>query len=298
VLRIEFQRVLTAGRSRADALNNPSAVCFDAAHEELYVLDDGNRRIVIYDRDGGYVGQIRWKADRLFPTGLTVDDQGTLYLVNGQPAILACDYRGRVLDEWPVKYPEGETRERPSLNRVLAGPQGQLYLLDTVNKRIVVVDSQTGELRREFGGSGSEFGRFQSLNDLALGPDGRIYGCDMTTSYVTAFDPDGRALRRIGEPGGNPGSLALPTGVTVDRDNHIFVVDCTRHALLAYDRNGRRYPIQGRGDRLLEEYGGLGKSAGWFYFPKFVGTDSLGRIYVVEPFLNRVQVFAVHVSRR
>jgi DNA-binding beta-propeller fold protein YncE len=69
----------------------------------------------------------------------------------------------------------------------------------------------------------------------------------------------------------------------VDNQGRILVVDATGHGMLGYDQKGK----------LLFALGGLGKSEGRFYFPKSVATDKNGRIYVVEPFLGRVQVLNV-----
>jgi hypothetical protein len=62
-------------------------------------------------------------------------------------------------------------------------------------------------------------------------------------------------------------------------------VDTTGHGILGYDNKGK----------LLFALGGLGKSEGWFYYPRYISTDRNGRIYVVEPFLGRIQVLSVEI---
>jgi hypothetical protein len=109
-----------------------------------------------------------------------------------------------------------------------------------------------------------------------------IYLVDVMASRVYVFSSEGKYERSIGDPGAAFNTLSLPFGVAVDEQDRVLVVDSSGHGLLGYDKEGR----------FLFALGGLGKIEGRFYFPKYVTADRNGRIYVVEPFLGRIQVLS------
>ena len=55
--------------------------------------------------------------------------------------------------------------------------------------------------------------------------DGNIYVVDSYLTTVQIFDQEGRFLLAFGEPGERPGAFHVPTGLTVDGTNRIFVCD-------------------------------------------------------------------------
>ncbi len=119
--------------------------------------------------------------------------------------------------------------------------------------------------------------------DAATDTGGNIYFGDMRPGQVVVFDSKGNYLKRIGEPGGGDRQISRPTGVTVDKKGRIFVVSTVRHMILCYDPDGK----------FIGEFGGLGKSPGYFYFPTKIVSDN-DRFYVLDSPLNRVQVFEVN----
>ena len=90
---------------------------------------------------------------------------------------------------------------------------GNLYVLDEVNSRVVVV-SPAGDLVREFGRRGDGPGEFGSARGLAVTPDGRAVVFDGSNLAFQVFGADGEFTRasRIEQAEGGPVSLFLITG--------------------------------------------------------------------------------------
>jgi len=268
--------VLSGGRTSADRFSHPEAVAVDEIHQEVYVADTGNDRLLVFGTDGAFHAEIKvWEGLRM-PSAVAVGRE--IYVVGSDPRrVAALDARGRLktlLDADP-----GDGRQVRAGSIALSGDR--LYVVDRANDRLLAFDLVRRRVLFGFGGHGAADGQFESLVDVAVGPDGEVYGLDMRRASVSVFDAAGVFLRKFGEAGGASGQLGLPAGLGVDRDGNTLVADATRHTLLIYGRDGR----------FLREYGGMGRSPGWFYFPQKVLADAAGRVFVVEPFLDRVQVF-------
>jgi hypothetical protein len=74
------------------------------------------------------------------------------------------------------------------------------------------------------------------LLDVAIAPDGRIFGADHAAGVVRIFDAEGGCLGDIGAAG-TPGALQAPTGLFVKGDE-LFVVDQRANAVRIYDLAG------------------------------------------------------------
>jgi DNA-binding beta-propeller fold protein YncE len=282
------------GADMEKPLNQPSDVFIDEEHNEIYVVDAGNRRVVVFEMDGfgKYQFQIPWESGG--PTSLVVNARGEILVtIGGKVAI--CDFRGNLLEYVDFYGFPGAEEMKPT--RLKIDRMSNYYVLDSAQRRVLIFDSDW-ELkfiidRDSFpkivrnlthGKTKAEpMVKGLSIGDISVDDEGMIYLVDSLASHVFVFDSQGNYVRSIGEPGSAFNTLSLPTGVAVDSQDRVLVVDATGHALLGYSKESKR----------LFALGGLGKTQGWFYFPRCVSADRDGRIYVVEPFLSRVQVLRV-----
>ena len=85
----------------------------------------------------------------------------------------------------------------------------------------------------------------------------------------------------FGRVGDAPGDLALPKGVAVDSQGHLYVVDARFENVQIFDREGR----------LLLSFGEEGNAPGEFWLPSGIHVDSTDRIWVCDSYGRRVQVF-------
>ena len=172
----------------------------------------------------------------------------------------------------------------------------------------------------DWGGEGSEVGQFRLPRGVAVGPQGLIYVADSANARVQCFSHDGTFVRSwsdAGEP------LVEPFDISVDRAGRVYVLDVGRQVIARYPADGefqadiggnlgfygpRGIGLDGEGNIYVADTGGQrivklspdgellkvlaqgGEAPGQVIQPTDVAVDQLGRVYVVEPMANRLQV--------
>ncbi len=100
-------------------------------------------------------------------------------------------------------------------NSLCFGPDGFLYVSDTLNWRILKL-TRDGTPVWTKGKPGYYLEDFGRPRGLRVGPDGVIYVADAATEIIQMLNADGDVLMHVGGPGSVPGALYLPAGVAVD----------------------------------------------------------------------------------
>ena len=286
------------GADMDQKFNQPSDVFIDEKHNEFYVVDSGNRRVVVFDMDGFYQYQFAIPGKYGVPSSLEVNNRDEiLVVIDGKVA--CCDFRGSLLEH--VEFDGFPDAEKVKVTRLRIDRKNNYYVLDAGKQRVLAFDSDwnfkfaidkdglPGVKKKmtptplAFHGKEEPMVKSWGISDICVDDDGLIYLVEPMASYVFVFNGKGKYLRSIGEPGAAFNTLSLPNGVTVDSRGRVLVVDTTGHGMLGYDKKGK----------FLFALGGFGNSTGRFYFPKYISADRAGRIYVVEPFLGRIQVLTV-----
>lgn len=175
--------------------------------------------------------------------------------------------------------PESEPFSMPSDAAV--GQNGDLYVLDGVNHRVVVYDAD-GKFRFKFGSRGSGLGQLLFPLGISTTPDGKVYVADSGNHRFQVFSPDGNPLKVVPLPDTASGVPPDPTDVTVDPvRKQLYVVDNDNHKLHVYNLANNRFE---------HVWGGPGQGRRQFRFPFFIDTSDRGYVFVVEPINTRVQV--------
>lgn len=79
------------------------------------------------------------------------------------------------------------------------------------------------------------FGRVAAV---AVGIDNQIHVLEAQAREVRVFDLNGKHVRTIGGPGGGPGELTFPVGMTVDPSGHVWVSDEGAGKYIVYAPDG------------------------------------------------------------
>lgn len=157
---------------------------------------------------------------------------------------------------------------------VALNKRGDIYVLDGLNGRVAVFDSQ-GRPVSSFGQKGSGDGKLNL--PMAIEVQGeRVYISDTGNSRIMIFAEDGRFHGMIELP-----KLSEPTGLLV-QDNAVVWSDRKSHRVCRTSLNT---------GKTVACWGGKGEEEGKFLYPLMIDADRTGYLYVVDVLNARVQYF-------
>lgn len=258
--------VLVLGREKDDphqAFYNPSTVRADR-WGNIYVVDQGNNRIVKFDKDGNFLEETggigQGPGEFLEPVDVVIDHEGRLFVADkGNLRIQIFDADGHFLESFRIRSIS------PALNGgVLAlDSQGRVYISSPTEKGLIAVYSSKGDELANVGhliptgfGKGADI----TWNQVYLGIDGNdnIYVLFFSYPIIRKYDrnyemvfekdisylPDVKASLRILERDlrkpKNPYTVYGMFGGLAVLDNGEFFIDSGS----VYRFNPRGEPIQ------------------------------------------------------
>ena len=170
------------------------------------------------------------------------------------------------------------------------------------NRRVAVVDADTGEMKRFWGAYGNDpddtvdLGRYSPggeptqqfrgpVHCSEISNDGLVYVCDRAEDRVQIFQKDGTFVSEH-----IVGAHTLSQGSTWDID---FSPDAEQTYLyLADGQNMKVYIIERESMEVLTAFGDGGRQPGMFFAVHSIAVDSDGNIYTTETYEgSRVQKF-------
>jgi DNA-binding beta-propeller fold protein YncE len=141
----------------------------------------------------------------------------------------------------PIKELQEILRASASPQSIFATPEGTQLL------RIDVGEQPSGRKTR-----------FVGTTDITFGPRGRLFISDgYGNARILEYTARGERVRQWGTPGTGPGQFHLPHGITIDKDNVLYVADRENGRVQRFDLNGkflgewplgRTYAVQATGN--------------------------------------------------
>jgi hypothetical protein len=269
--------------------------------------------ILVYDQDGGLVRSwggpgegYEWPQSN---HGVHVDYKGNVW-IGGNGAkdahILKFTKDGKFLMQ-VGKFGQGKGSNDPEnfgrVAKIWVDPKtNEAYIADGYgNKRVAVIDADTGKMKRYWGAYGNK------PDDAAQGPydpkappqqqfrnpvhcieranDGLVYVCDRQHDRIQVFTPEGKFVKE--------GFFARNTLGSGSAWDIVFTKDPEQRFMLLADGQNSRVRIIVR--ETLEEitaFGAGGRQPGQFYGVHSLASDSKGNIYTTETYEGkRVQKF-------
>ncbi|MBI3603329.1 MAG: SMP-30/gluconolactonase/LRE family protein [Nitrospirae bacterium] len=258
-------------------LNFPTAVALDAKGH-LYIADTMNHRVRRVDASTGVIttivgtGQHRYSGDGgpavsaslNEPSALVVDPQrGCLYIADqSNNRVRKVDQATGIITTVAGTGQAAYTGDGlPATEAALAGPSGlaldpdgRLYIADTFNGRIRMVDMDTG--------------------------------------LISTVAGDGGEYRYQGHPNEFSTSLSRPYGIAIDPEGHLLLTDSDSHLIRRWDRRKKIATlVAGNG---VAGFGGDGGPAreSCLNYPFGVAVDRQGNVYVADTFNHRIRRIA------
>ncbi len=238
-----------AGRVYVTDVSRQAVFVFDAVagQLQLWSLADGRRSfaapagiaraadgtLFVADAELGLVARLDAKGEPLTPigrgrlqrpTGLALDAlSGRLFVADTYAhdiKVFAND--GALLN---VLGRRGEAAGEFNFPTHVAYADGELYVTDTMNSRVQVLDAATGAPTRTLGERGLYVGNLVRPKGVAVDSERNVYVIESYHDHLLVFDRKGRFLMGFGGVGQGTGKFYLPAGVWTDTLNRVFIAD-------------------------------------------------------------------------
>jgi peptidylamidoglycolate lyase len=228
-----------------------------------------------------------WGENRfIMPHGLTVDDDGNLWLTDvGLHQVFKCTPDGKVLLTLGEAGVPGNDHAHFNLpTDVAVLRDGSFYVSDGYKNTRVMKFSAEGKFEFEWGMKGKGPGEFNLPHGVAVDAQGRVIVCDRENERLQVFDAKGGFLHEWKGP-----QIGKPYGVAVGSNGHVFVIDGGSPSLRLSER-GKAVELDAAGE-VLDSFGSQGKEPGQFQLGHDIAIGPDGAVYVAEGTGARVQKF-------
>ena len=239
--------------------------------DEIVIVENGKDCVSIYKPDGKSVRSIQGKGSKKF-----LRPRGVAILKSGQIVIS---------DEDGLKHFTMEGKHITAIGRLGSGPlefnipsgmalspDGKLYVCDTFNQRIQMLNSDLSF--HGFFGDSKPPAKLNNPYDVAFNSCGKFYVASYGDDSVKMFSEEGLYLGSITDKG-NDCKLKHPISVHVNCNDHVFVGEEKASGISVFDQHGRF--MRTIPARLTGPFG--------------ICTDSNGQLYVTDRSNRRVQIF-------
>jgi DNA-binding beta-propeller fold protein YncE len=236
--------------------------------------------------------------------GITIDHKGNVW-IGGNGAndahILKFTQDGKFLAQFGRKGKNAGSNDTENFGRVakiFVDPKAnEAYIADGyLNKRVAVLDADTGKFKRYWGAYGNKpddtnLGRYNPdappaqqfrtpVHCADLSKDGLLYVCDRVNNRVQVFQPDGKFVKEtfIAKRSLAEGSVWDIAFSKDPQQKYLYVAD---------GRNQKVYILLRETMEILTSFGDGGRQPGQFYSVHSIATDSKGNIYTTETYEGR-----------
>jgi len=243
---------------------SPQGLALDA-QGNLYVADTGNRRIQVFDPQGGLLTAI---ADTRFagPRYVALDEEGRIYVSDSSEKVHVFNGRGDPLQSF------GLAGSLPSQFSEIAGlavdAAGDLLVADSGNGRVQTFSLLSG-LLYTFGDQGDPTELLERPEGIALDAEGNVYVTDAENGRIQKYAAGGTYLRSFSTEVGALRDIAL------DGQGYMYVSDGDAALIHILDAQGQPLMQVGQG-QLRDPWG--------------IAVDGNGRMYVADAGYHRVVV--------
>jgi DNA-binding beta-propeller fold protein YncE len=220
----DAKTVSFVGETGFGKLTKPIGVAVDD-EGKIFVADATLNRVFAYAPDGHVVLTMGREDELKAPSGLAADRLNKrIYVADASLHHIVC--YSSVDGTW-LKTIGQRGQEPGNFNfptNLFVDGKGRLYVTDTMNFRIQVLDAD-GAVLHVFGAQGDTGGSLNRPKGVGVDSEGHIYVADTSFNNFQVFDETGRLLLFVGTGGREPGEFLLPAGLYVDARDRIYVAD-------------------------------------------------------------------------
>ena len=247
-------------------------------NDEMIVLDQGRRELVIIDTTGEEFIPIEAEDNMFFPSLLgicRIPNNNFLFTDSKNNTIYLLDS-----EKGEIKLLNNKLELNQPTGIAINKKTSEIWVVETKNHSITVLDS-SGNIIKKIGTRGTKPGEFNFPTFIWIDNDGIVYVIDSMNFRIQILNKDGDVLNTFGEAGDATGYFARPKGVAVDSYGHIYIVDGLYNSVQVFDSKGN----------FLYYFGTKGAGNGEFWLPTGIYIDENDFIYVADSYNSRIQIF-------
>jgi DNA-binding beta-propeller fold protein YncE len=200
------------------------------AQDRVYVFQRKDPPIVVFDRDGNYLGAwgsgevtdphgLKIVGDTAYTTDRT-DSVAKSFTLDGKP-LMEVGQRGVHSDTGCEGPPWLAVRAAGPFNHpteMIAHPNGDIYVTDGYRNSRVHRFTRDGRLVASWGTPGSGPGQFHLPHSIAFDDSGTLYVADRANKRIQLFTPEGKYLGEWTGMGG-------PNDISRGKDGNFYIAE-------------------------------------------------------------------------
>lgn len=246
---------------RIGSVHHPSGVAFDHTGRYLFIVDQSNHRVQVFDSMtqevlGAYGSKGLGPSHFDMPCGIVADRENKIIvsdLLNHRLQVLEFNPRTQELAFLQSIGSEGSGPGQFSFPKGLGLTEnGGLLVCDSANHRVQVLDMDGFKMLREFGSYGFGDGQFDSPLAATITCTGEILISD-GNNRIQVFDGKGGFLRSFGVRGKKDGFFHYPVGIAVNDENALFVCDQGNHRIQVFNASDGSFIHKWGGSKKKKE---------------------------------------------
>jgi len=266
------------GAEEPGVLGSPRSAYLTRDGSRLWVADPGQSCLHRFDLETRAYLRVESLGETplISPVGLCEGPEGSFYLCDtGRVAVYRMDDDdGHLL----TTLQDPGALWRPVALTFNSARQ-ELFVLDGGAHDIKVLGAKGG-LLRVLGRRGGAQGEFNFPCDIT--DDGeKLWITDTGNQRIQAVSYEGQPRVTFGRADLSLGGLALPKGIALDSEGHVYIVDARFENVQIFDQTGQ----------LLLFLGNEGNGAGEFWLPSDIFIDATDRVWICDSYNSRIQVF-------
>ena len=236
--------------------------------------------------------------------GITIDHKGNVWIggnVGTDSQLLKFTRAGKFLVQYGKPGQNKGSNDTENFGRpakiFIDAKNNEAYIADGYgNKRVVVIDADTGKFKRYWGAYGNKpddtnmgpydpkappIKQFRNpVHCAELSNDGLVYVCDRPNDRIQIFKPDGTFVKEVFVATSTLGDGSV-WDIAFSKDPQ------QKYLFLADGKNEKIYVMLRETMEILTSFGDGGRQPGQFFAVHSIAVDSKGNIFTTETYEGR-----------